>query len=515
MSTTLVGIQMQESQWQPRCSRLSVGKDILELLSTSMYVDPMTLYREYVQNAADSIDEARVLGILDPNSPGRIQISLDLSKRIVLIRDNGLGIPKGEFEQRLSAFGASRKRGTSARGFRGVGRLAAIGSCQELIFRSRFAGEAGASEMKWDCRQVRSALRSEEHLGLQEVVDSCVKVRPIGLANLGDHGFEVELRGVVRHRNDDLLNPEAIYAYLSQVAPVPFSPSFTFSDIIGDTLGHTLRSRGLQIDIQGCPDVVYRPHRDELVFPSGEKLKFHEIEPVRVATNEGTAAALGWVLHHDYKGAIPIAAVRGLRLRCGNIQVGGSDLLQDYFQEPRFNSWTVGEIHTIDRRIIPNGRRDHYEQNAHFDNLVNHLSVLTRSIGTRCRASSVRRNWVRRFDQHRRTIQVKLGILDQGAVGGSGAHLLSAELAFELEQMRKIAAKECLGPELRSEMSCDIEELAAVVCRYARSPRIHRKLRKLSAVKRHVYEHAFSLIYKHVNETVAAQKLVEAMLVDL
>ena len=38
-----------------------VGKDVLELLSTAMYVDPLTIYREYVQNAADAIDEARRL----------------------------------------------------------------------------------------------------------------------------------------------------------------------------------------------------------------------------------------------------------------------------------------------------------------------------------------------------------------------------------------------------------------------------------------------------------------------
>ena len=56
------------------------------------------------------------------------------------ITDNGTGIPHAEFAERLTAFGASKKRGTGARGFRGVGRLAGIGYCQELVFRSRVAG---------------------------------------------------------------------------------------------------------------------------------------------------------------------------------------------------------------------------------------------------------------------------------------------------------------------------------------------------------------------------------------
>ena len=36
-----------------------IGKDILELLSHAMYVDPLSVYREYIQNSADSIDEAK------------------------------------------------------------------------------------------------------------------------------------------------------------------------------------------------------------------------------------------------------------------------------------------------------------------------------------------------------------------------------------------------------------------------------------------------------------------------
>lgn len=39
--------------------RIVIGKDVLELVSSAMYVDPLTIYREYVQNAADSIDEAQ------------------------------------------------------------------------------------------------------------------------------------------------------------------------------------------------------------------------------------------------------------------------------------------------------------------------------------------------------------------------------------------------------------------------------------------------------------------------
>ena len=62
MSTNIVPITLREAPWQGLADDIVIGKDILELLSSSMYVDPMTIYREYVQNAADSIDEARAGG---------------------------------------------------------------------------------------------------------------------------------------------------------------------------------------------------------------------------------------------------------------------------------------------------------------------------------------------------------------------------------------------------------------------------------------------------------------------
>src|ERR1700683_4931799 len=112
-------------------SDVIVGKDILELLSSSMYLDPITIYREYVQNSADAIDQA------GGSTAGRVSIYVDATFRTIRIRDNGIGVPSTDFVKRLTAFGASKKRGTSARGFRGVGRLAGLGYCRELVFRSR------------------------------------------------------------------------------------------------------------------------------------------------------------------------------------------------------------------------------------------------------------------------------------------------------------------------------------------------------------------------------------------
>src|SRR5271155_684043 len=70
-----------------------IGKDVLELITGAMYVDPLTIFREYIQNAADSIDLARVNRLYSSLTRPRVDVSLDAAARTITIRDNGAGIP--------------------------------------------------------------------------------------------------------------------------------------------------------------------------------------------------------------------------------------------------------------------------------------------------------------------------------------------------------------------------------------------------------------------------------------
>src|SRR5688572_12328011 len=135
-----------------------VGKDILELLSSGMYVDPRTLFRELIQNSADAIDAALHANLLPDGELGRIDVILDVQQRSVRIRDNGIGLPAARAEAVLTAFGASAKRGTEARGSRGVGRFAAFGYAQSVSFKTKAAGERVSTEVRWDCRRLKASL---------------------------------------------------------------------------------------------------------------------------------------------------------------------------------------------------------------------------------------------------------------------------------------------------------------------------------------------------------------------
>jgi len=55
-----------------------IGKNVIEVLTTGMYEDPRIIFREYVQNAADSIDKAVRMNILQMQSESSIHVEIKL-----------------------------------------------------------------------------------------------------------------------------------------------------------------------------------------------------------------------------------------------------------------------------------------------------------------------------------------------------------------------------------------------------------------------------------------------------
>jgi hypothetical protein len=507
-----------DHDWAPGPERVVVGKDVLELLSTSMYVDPMTIYREYIQNAADAIDEARARKLLVPKDGGKVSISVDATSRSIRIRDNGTGLSWDSFVQRTCNLGASGKRGTSARGFRGVGRLAGLGYCQELVFRACAMGEDRVSEVRWDCRRLKAALRSSEMNGeLSELVREIVSVRRIPRGSYPGRFFEVELQGVTRHRNDALLNPEGVEEYLSQVAPVPFSPEFRFGGDISSALEPHVNLGKLEIRVNDFDRPIYRPHQNRIEIDDGEYDKYVDLELCEIPDLDGGVAGIGWVLHHGYSGAIPNKAlVKGLRFRGGNMQIGGQALLEDLFPEPRFNAWSVGEIHIVDKRVIPNGRRDYFEQSVHFDNVLNHLAPVTRDIARRCRQSSISRKWLREFEVHKSAALERAEVVARGGVSKAVRKTHVQATAKSLAAMQKIANQRHLADDTRELLTTQATATAIRVTKLlAGEPNVADPLAQFRPQVRTAYQHIIGLIYDCASNRAAAKALVEKILTKL
>lgn len=511
MSASLVRLGGPEVPWIRTDQSLLIGKDILELLSSSMYVDPMALYREYVQNSADSIDLARTAGSV--NVAGVVSISVNARDRTVKIRDDGAGLKQAEFAGRLTALGGSRKRGTQARGFRGVGRLAGLAYARELYFRSRQHGEPTVHELRWSARDVREMMRSVESRDLAGIVRDSVHTREIQGEGWPERFFEVELKGVVRHRNDRLLNRDHVHDYLAQIAPVPFHPDFQHADAIASALNrHGIRLGSIQIDVEGR-GWVFRPHRDAIVTGKDVRTDFRELVVFTTEGREGNTAAVTWMLHSDYRGALPpTSLIDGWRFRVGDLQVGGNDLNMPLFPEARFNAWSVAETHVLDPRIVPNGRRDHFEQNAPFNDLVSHLAPCAREIAQRCRASSIRRNLIRHIETGLIANEKTLSALRKRArIDGSGARI-GEQVVYELDRIYRLTTRSVVEADQQKEYQAQIARLRSRLENIKKNAGGRSMLDGFTPAQQTILSAVFQSIYASDEDVHRTQTLVERIL---
>ena len=488
-----------------------IGDDVLELISNAMYVDPLTMFREYIQNSADAIDEAKNLGVLDSDHPGSVNIDIDVQKRSILIRDNGAGVPASEFLSRLLSLGASKKRGHSSRGFRGVGRLAGLGYAKKLVFRSSTTDADKVQEVTWDCMLLRQLLKSEsERSSVSDLIAALTTYVEFNSEGYPDHFFEVELFGVVRLKSDKLLDKSAISEFLGEVAPVPFSAEFNDAQLITRKLADKVVMTDLDITIGGLDTPVLRPH-STVLNDNNRTIQISEVEFVEFPDMNGELAAIGWIAHHQYEGSLPSAlAVKGLRFRCGNMQIGGDDLVEHLFPETRFNSWSIGEIHILDPKIVPNARRDNFEENAAYNNLLNQLAPLTRQLAKRCRESSQLRNLKRVKSALEDKIEDELEILELGGMSKSTVNSKINLVVEDIDKLRDLSAK------LTRELEISVKE--DVVKSYvSRLERVSAGLEPdikigSSSSELLVQNKVIDLIYHHMKDNREAKLLVGKIL---
>jgi len=490
-----------------------IGKDLLELVSTAMYTDPLTIYREYVQNAADGIDMAVEESLLDSRADGRIELRVDPAAREARVRDNGAGVPAIAAAQVLSAFGASRKRGQPVRGFRGIGRLAALGFCQTVTFTTKAAGDTVVTEVRWDCRKLRAFLRDPRYSGsLEDIVREVVTVRTHDSPASAEHFFEVRLQQVVRMREDLLLNEDAIRRYLAQVAPVPFASEFPFGQQISEFLKEYIPGGAFQIFVGETGSQLVRPHHGTVQVTRTTRDTYTTWEPIILQDADlQHPAAVGWIAHHNYLGAISAQPeVSGLRARVGDIQVGNHDLFQKIFAEARFNSWVIGEIQVLDPRVVPNGRRDDFEQHPAVASLHNRLGPLGRTLSAQIRNSSKARARVKAIDRAAGQLDGVLTAVETGLVHGTGRRALVSKVREGLQAIEQLINSEppenekTLGPpamliELR-------ERFARADSAEAAGP---HPLQHLPEAERMLFDRVTGIVFECTADAATARALLE------
>lgn len=386
---------------------ITIGKFTLETLTTGMYDSPKDIYREYIQNAVDSIDNAIQHGILKKEL-NCIEIKIDRKNATVSITDNGTGIRVCNASDYLLNIGDSVKINTENRGFRGIGRLAGLAYCDELSFSTSYYGEDQRTIIKFDAKKLRNALyTSENHETLEKVFTDVVSISSEKEVKT-KHYFTVTLCGVTDV--DEILDKDEIFRYLSQVAPVPFSPKFKWKDIIISKLAY----RGLHIGeynifLEGEEnrEQVFKGYADHYIADRIRKEEdvIEDIEERIFLDDNGKPMAILWYAKARYSGTVQNEDIKGIRLRKGNIQLGTRTVLNSVFKDERFNGWLLGELHILSPDLIPNARRDNVEKTHAYYILTNRLRDWTDQISSMIRKISLARNTARANKRISETIE--------------------------------------------------------------------------------------------------------------
>lgn len=377
---------------------ISIGKFTLESLTTGMYNEPETCFREYIQNAVDSIDIAIEQGLISIDE-SRIEILVDDDQGIISIRDNGTGIPQANVRSTLLDIGNSTKLHTVNRGFRGIGRLGGLSYCRSLSFCTTSKGEETKTIVTFDCDQLRKILvpgQGDEHT-LQSVIEAVTSVQVLEEQAL-THFFIVKMEGV-----DDiasLLDLDLVKDYISQVAPVPFRKGFYWESAIKSELNTK------NVHIHEYPILIgrsfesltqiYKPYKVTLDVSSRAGVSKDDITGITffdVVSSTNEALAYGWYADSDFSGTLADDRISGIRVRLGNILIGDSKTLSPYFKESRFNGWVLGELYVVSPNLIPNARRDDFERNDTFSEFeISVRETVGSEVSNKIRAASKARN---------------------------------------------------------------------------------------------------------------------------
>jgi len=345
-------------------SSFKAGMYLLENLTSGMYNDPLSIYREYIQNAVDSIDLDLTKG---NKSPKEVHVDLNPFKRQITIRDNGAGIPSEIAEEVLSSIGSSSKNNQSLRGFRGIGRLGGIAFSDKATFKTKAPGEKIESIQVWDCLKLRQLINTKKNaLSFKEFFEIVTNFSQQNGKQPNDSYFEVTLEGVSSFRNQ-VFDRSTIISYLSQVAPVPFNyKDFSHGEIIDTFLRENLRYYK-SYDIILNENKIYKPYRSDIKtsIKKGGTDIIENVKLFKIKGKDNEYLAYGWYgSRKDLLGSISRGeGYSGIRVRVGNILIGDAHLLDRCFREDRFNSYTIGEIHIDSPSLIPNSRRDDFIDN--------------------------------------------------------------------------------------------------------------------------------------------------------
>lgn len=335
-------------------SKFDIGAEIISILTKGIYPDPRDAVREYIQNAVDATAK---------------NVEVNVGQDYISITDDGFGM-ESETMRGAIRLGVSDKKPGKDVGFMGIGIYSSFHLCNTLDIYSKTETNDPA-RLTIDFEKMRSTLEqqrlersqgvnSNELMGLQSLLESCIQLTGISQEEYPKVGTTVELTGLNPIILDSLSDFEQLAKYLQDAVPLHFDPEFKYGEEIEKKISDTCKEHGerfeainLTLDVSSQKKSLFRPYTDP-IFSNDTGQKPH----YEVIKHNEVFIGIAWGVLNSARKIISDKALRGFLLKKQGFAIGNREKLSKYFTKTaHFNRYT-GEIIIIHPELLPNASRD-------------------------------------------------------------------------------------------------------------------------------------------------------------
>lgn len=341
--------------------KTTIGKDLMRQYMGGMYENSLVIYREYLQNACDAVEEALQEGLTQSREDANIAVTLDSYNSRIIIHDIGIGIARKNIGPYLVDVASSQKFKKALAGRHGIGRLNGAKFCDRIIYETSYSGEPIKSTLVWDVEEARRLCDDDTiDIDAEGIITKVTHLLPEEPEDSDAHYCKVILENV----NDPLLlNEEEVRKYISEIVPVDYSLEFK-DNVLSHSLelsmnaGYEDRFNNLRVyKVTVNEDIVEKTYRSEFNNKHIGTLQCFTL------IDDKTQEELSWgwfALNSrvEQMNDIPFSFIRA---RHHNFQIGGNDLLNKYHKNPTAASYSIGELHITHPTINPTSTRDGIE----------------------------------------------------------------------------------------------------------------------------------------------------------
>lgn len=295
-----------------------IGSGLLDSISSGLYVNPLHIIREYVQNSFDA-------------EADEVFVDIDTQERELRIIDNGYGMDQDELRNSIR-IGLSSKDHTKQVGWRGIGLWSALSVAGKVEISSRRKNDPFLNTIIIDCKSIKAKISPNKNI-VDLINDYTEQYREE--KGKSTQFTAASLKDVDPAFINMLISQESL-TFLGRTLPVTFADDFRWGDDIEDFIDahDDYRTITVTLKIDGEAIPLFKPYSDDVELPNKETIQ----------DTNGNVIAVAWYCVNKTSKKITDSGISGLIFRYRNFAVGDKNKVKQLASRGDLMEWGFGEI---------------------------------------------------------------------------------------------------------------------------------------------------------------------------